>query len=278
MSIFNLPSGPAALARVDVAPVEYGDACEVIEGVVSPRGMTGSSGRDGTPDVHIFSFAAWRCADGPLITKPLTILRPVPSVLAGKPGERGIFADIPAYSIQRMSVLLTLDRTRAVVEKALPIHQDAELAAFAEALRKGVRIPAESFGDLVLNPRIGWYEGRREWGGSEVQVTFEPDAGGGIADALRTAERLWADQAAWQLRIEEFAVAELLTFKNEEWTDEDGVLSAEQFVAQMRLYSIGFGEEGSFTFWFDDGSLLGGHGIEVRGDLENGLTEADNHI
>ena len=276
---FKPPSGVAALARVDVAGVEYGDACQVIEGIVSPRGGSAWQGKDGSHDVHCFSLAAWRCVGGAVVTKELTLLRPVPPDRPGQPRGVDIFAALPAYSIQWLRVLFSRDRTRAVVEMVLPHDApDRELAALAEEMMKEVRIPTEGFGELVLNPRLGWFEGRREWAGSGVQVTFEPDADGSIADALRTAQRLWADQAGWQFRVEEFAVAQLLTFKNEEWPDEEGELSAEQFVAEMRLTSIGFSEEGSFTFWFDDGALFGGHGIEIRGDIDSGLTEADNHI
>jgi hypothetical protein len=43
----------------------------------------------------------------------------------------------------------------------------------------------------------------------------------------------------------------------------------------MILESIAFEADGDFTFWHDDGEMFRGHSIEVRGNLADGITDAD---
>jgi hypothetical protein len=68
----------------------------------------------------------------------------------------------------------------------------------------------------------------------------------------------------------------LLPLKNDTWLQKgESPLTEADFLKRMRLQSIWFGEDGSFEFWHNDGDLFWGHSIEVRGNLKDGLTEAD---
>jgi hypothetical protein len=273
MTPFEPPSSES-LAAVDVAEgVQYDAKCIVIEGVVSPRGQGGWGGREGKYDVHSLSFAGWLRPDGALVGRELTLLRPVPPFT---PGD-GVFEELPAYSIQRMSVLLSTDQTRAVVETVVPVADpDKALVELADRLRTPVVVSTRQFGDVTLNPTIGWFEGKAKWNRRMIELRFETDEVDGIAEAIKTAETLWEDQAAWKRRVDDFAVEKLLPLKNESWLDEDEAeLSPDDFTAKMKLQSISFGENGRFEFWHEDGDLFWGHSIQITGNLKEGLTGAD---
>lgn len=273
MSTAFQPPSSDSLVTVDVAEgVQYNAACIVIEGVVSPQGQGGWGGHKGY-DVHLLSFAAWRRLGGALVGHELTLLRPVPKIT---PGD-GVFEALPAYSIQRMSVLLSTDQTRAVVEKVLPVADpDKVLVELADRLRTPVVVSTRRFGDVTLNPTIGWFEGKAKWNRRMIELRFEKDEADGIAEAINTAETLWENQAAWKRKVDDFAVEKLLPLKNESWLDEDEAdLSPADFKAKMKLQSISFAKNGRFQFWHEDGDLFWGHSIQITGNLKEGLTNAD---
>ena len=61
-----------------------------------------------------------------------------------------------------------------MVERVLTIDRpDEALLSFSERLREPVVISTEQFGDLVMNPTIGWFVGKREWDGRMIAVRFE---------------------------------------------------------------------------------------------------------
>jgi hypothetical protein len=273
---FNPPVG-VSLAAADVANVAYEDRCIIIEGVVSPRGQGGRAGRDVGYDIHSFAFAGWRRLGESLVERGLTLLRPVPPSRGGQSREENIFERFPACSIQRFSVLLSKDQTRAVVERALTIDKpDQALLQLSERLRLPVVLSTERFGDLVLNPRVNWFEGRAEWNGKTIDISFKKDEDERIAGALKTAEGLWSDHAAWKRKVDDFAVRKLLPLKNEAWLSEgERELTAMDFKARMVLVSITVRGYGRFEFWHDDGDLFWGHSIQVSGNLRDGITGAD---
>lgn len=271
---FDPPVGSALHAVDGAADVVYDDCCVVIEGVVSPMGQCGWPGRENGYDVHCFGFAGWRRPDESLVECDLTLLRPVPPSLGGQNREENVFERFPPYSIARLSVLLSKDQKRAVVERALTIGEpDQELLLLSQRLRQAVEISTEHFGVLVLNRKINWFEGKAEWNGKRIDINFETDEG--IGDAIKTAECLWSDQAIWKHQVDEFAVKELLPLKNESWLGEgESELTVNDFMGRMDLVSITVGGEGRFEFWHV-GDLFGGHAIEISGNLEAGITDAD---
>jgi hypothetical protein len=188
-----------------------------------------------------------------------------------------IFEEFPAYSIQRFSVILSRDQIRAVVDRVLAVELvDNALHQFSQRLREPVVVSAGRFGDVVLNPLIGWFEAEVQWNRKTVELHLMPGVDGSLVDALKTAERLWADQATWIQKVEEFAVERLLPLKNDSWLEEDErELTPADFKKRMKLQSITVSGAGQFDFWHNDGDLFCGHAIEVRGTLSDGLTDAD---
>jgi hypothetical protein len=272
------PPARDSLATVDVAEgVSYEDQCRVVEGVVSPRGQSGWPGRNPGYDVHCFSFANWRLPGEALVGRELTLLRPVPPFRNGEPREENIFERFPAYTIQRFSVLLTKDHMRAVVETVFAAETaDGTLRQLAERLREPVVVSTDRFGQVTMNPLIGWFEGKVKWNRKTIELHLERDEDGGIAYAINTAENLWSDQAGWKRKVENFAVEKLLPLKNDSWLGEDErELTPADFKKKMKLQSINVAGDGSFEFWHDDGDLFGGHSIQIRGTLKDGLADAD---
>jgi len=269
MPISFTPPGIESLADIDTADASYESECVVIDGVVSPSSQGGWSGENDGYKVHCFSFAAWRRPGDDIVKRDLTILRPVP------PGG-DYWSDFPKHSIQRISVLLSTDGTRAVFERALPVGSpDEELQKIASELQKPVVFPAKQFGDLVLDRSIDWFEGETQWNGQTIRITFLAVDDTVSDEDLKIAEALWSDQAGWKKRIAEYIVKELLELKNDAWLDEDeSELTAEQFLAAIELTSITISYDGEFEFWYDDGDLFWGHSISVSGNLKEGLTDA----
>ncbi len=90
------------------------------------------------------------------------------------------------------------------------------------------------------------------------------------------AEVLWSDPFMWKKRIDQYAVRELLDLKNGTWLEEgEAELTADQFIARMKLESIMISSDGKFEFWHDDGDLFWGHAIQVSGNVKDGPTQAD---
>ena len=109
-----------------------------------------------------------------------------------------------------------------------------------------------------------------------TDVVFTKSADGSIEDAIKTAETLWADEAGWKQRADDYAVEKLLPLKNASWLEDNDVeVTSNEFKARMKLVSITVEGKGRFTFWHEDGDLFWGHSIEIRGTLEVGLIDAD---
>lgn len=264
-----MPPNIESLADVEIGDVCYENECVVIQGIVSPKSQSDWAGKNDGYKVHCFTFAAWRRPGALLVKRNLTILRPVPP-------DEDYSGSFPAYSIHRISVLLSTDGKRAVFEKSLPLREaDSELVALEDELRKPVVISTKTFGDLVLDHDLDWFEGIAEWNGESITVDFRADENGSIDNALKTAEQLWADQASWKRRVDELALDELLELKNGSWLEEgESALTPYEFLERMELESISISSAGEFEFWFNDGDLFWGHAILVSGTLEDGPTDA----
>jgi hypothetical protein len=264
------PPGIKSLAEIDVADVTYGPQSVVIQGIISPSSQGGWPGRNARYAVHFFTLVAWRKPGEKINQRPLTVLRPVPP-------NRDYFQDFPAYSLHRMRVLLSSDETRAILEKTDSFDgPDDELIAIGEELRKPVVVSTNLFGDLTLNRQIDWFEGKATWNGKEVEITLVTDNPAALDSILKTAEVLWASQAGWKRRVDQFAAQELLPIKNENWLDDDeSELSPEEFIRRMDLKSISISPHGDFEFWHNDGDLFWGHSILIRASLNGGLIDAD---
>lgn len=266
-SLFK-PPAMEHLADVDTADCEYKEGVVEIEGVVAPSSQGGWPREHYT--VHCFNFSVWRFPGQPLVNCELTILRPVDP-------ESDYFSDFPKLSIQRIKVLISKDETRAIFSEISEHAADSnELANVADELAKPVILKTERFGDLTFNRSIEWFEGDVKWNGEFVRINFSADGNKDISASLKVAEILWDEQTKWKKRVEDYAVQELLSLKNDNWLEEEELpLTPDQFQSRMKLLSISLYPEGGFDFWHDDGDMFWGHSIQISGSLSEGLTQAD---
>lgn len=266
-SSFN-PPPEHRLAEADIADCDYETELSDIVGVVSPESQGGWPASDDY-EIHNFDFAAWRYADSDKLQPALTVLRPVPV-------DSDYFADFEEGDILRVRVLLSVDRSRAIVAEIADDNFDApELAVVANELAQPVEMQTNRFGKLVLDRSINWFQGTVVWGGREVRISFDTDDDLDISGQLKTAQALFDAEQDWQRRIEAFAVKEKLSLAND-WRDE-GVtpITEKEFLERMKLESISIQPDGKFEFWHNDGDLFYGHSIQISGSLEKGLTHSD---
>lgn len=267
-SDFNPPS-IERLPEVDKADCEYQESVIEIEGVVSPASQGGWPHPDGYK-VHCICFSAWRIPGHALNHTELTILRPVDP-------DTDYYSEYPKLSIHRIQVLLSTDETRAIFASVSPHKADpSQLKEVVTELKNPVILETKRFGELTLNRSINWFEGESVWNEQVVRITFDESSLEEMPKYLTTAEKLWDDQALWKQKVDDFAVEQLLSLKNDVWLNEDeSPLTAEEFKSRMTLELISIDPNGEFTFWHDDGDLFWGHSIEISGSLKDGLQRAD---
>ena len=131
-------------------------------------------------------------------------------------------------------------------------------------------------GRLTWNAKYEWYEGELARGGSAVSISL--DAGGEPepAAALRRARAVAAELDRHAAAAQDYAAAELLDLKTENWLDDDEpAVTAEEFRRRMTLESIAFSPDRTVTFYHNDGDLFAGHAIQVVMDEEGRFVDAD---
>lgn len=164
---------------------------------------------------------------------------------------------------------------------------DPELKEILEEQMREVTMEVEGLGIFVLERTVDWFETKKDWLGTEINLSFDREEEESMESAIETARTLMEYQRAWDRRIREFAADELLELAND-WAEspvyedasEDSqegeqAVTREQFMERMELESIQVREGGEFEFWFCDGDMFYGHSIHVTGNVENGPDWAD---
>jgi hypothetical protein len=187
---------------------------------------------------------------------------------------------LPEYSVVRIRARVLPARyfgtRQAFLEKIFgPDDDDDALNALAAEFKKPVTFDDRILGTLTLDRTFDWFTGEASWRGRQVPVYLKAKDPRPFQKALSAAHSLWRTQAAWDRRVREFAVNELLPVKNESWLAEgESKMTARQFKEKMRLRSITVSPDGSFEFSHEDEELFWDHEILVRGRLAKGVTEA----
>lgn len=265
------PPGIRSLVEIDRADCKYGSRSIMIEGLVSGSSQGGWSGKASTFKVHCYSLAAWRRAGKPIVERELTILRPVPVDADGS-----YFRDFPAYSTQRIRILLSTDEMRAIVKDVLETGiTDDELQAIADKLQQPVVVWHDQFGRMALDRTLDYFNGVGRWDGVAVTVSVPAEQDSPVAQALAAAESLWASQKEWKKQIEQAIASDLVDLWNRTWRSPgEKKLSGRQFLQQISPDSVVFQRDGEFEFYYCDDDQFAGHLISVRGDLQVGLGTA----
>lgn len=241
-------------------------------GLVGASGSGGSSVGQSNEWALTFRLAAWRYTGAEVETGEQYCSLPV-----AYSDLSDWMARVKPYAV--VEIEIEDDSSERVVKVSRILRTDAtdpELRRIAAELQTPIVIPHPVFGKMEYQRAFGWYVGRAEWNGKNIDVSLSCSNADDPIGVLDAASRLFREQEEWVRRVNDYAVEQLLPLKNDSWLDEgEAELTKEQFLAKMKLESISVEEAGSFTFWHDDGDLFFGHSIQISGDFENGLTDAD---
>lgn len=244
-------------------------------GVVGASGVGAAQFQGQTSWTLRLQLDGWRLGTGPLQESELSIQGEV---------SRGDFEHVrrlcPAYQVVRLRAKVVehspFGDARGLLDTVLQSGvPDTELEARAAILRMP-RVHADRvLGRLSLDRAVGRWEGAATWAGRRVRVHLDAPSHERLPELLKTAHALWQDQASWERRMRDFALAELVTLKNESWLlDDEPPITPAQFDSRLKLDSIGITPAGEFDFWFEGKELFSDHAIRVMGDLVRGPKDA----
>ena len=255
-------------AKLQICPVV------VITGIVSENGFYAMQVTEDDPVTLRGGFDAWRVESGPLETiQSLSIQCHI------RPNQLKQLTDsMPANAIVRIRAKLGhTDEWRtpgALLEDLIETNaNDPELQQHLDTLLNPHTIEDAFFGTFTCGRRIYLYTVRTTWCDEAIDLELQPDEPVDMDAAINVAKTLWLKMPDWNKRVLEYAVAELLPLKNDSWADEREI-SAVEFVSRLRLGSLSVCQTGSFEFRFDCNNMFGDHGVNVYGDLDEGLQGA----
>lgn len=152
---------------------------------------------------------------------------------------------------------------------------DEELQNYLADLQNPVTLEDKKFGTFTLDRNLGWYTVQTKFQRRKVTLHLSAREQADADAAVRVAHALFGSASAWSKRILGYAADQLLSIKNEDWLDSDeSRLTARQFKVKLALESVVVSADENFTFWYSDGDMFGGHGIEISGTLSDGPTDA----
>lgn len=243
----------------------------LIQGVLDPQDTGGGVRIEGKSWMLSFSLIRWRDEMGELHTTRLRVQRQVSEQQLSRYNRR-----LESNPLRALRVRLLDNKTAELIALLnTEVTDDDELSRFSQELLAPRHFHDPFFGTLTLDRRSNCYEARVLWNNETPLLSLDADSEGNLAAIPQSVRDLWEDQASWNERLLRCAVEHLLELKNDNWLDDDEEpLTEEQFMSRMRLAEISMDEDGSFSFWYDDGDLFFGHTIVVAGNLTDGPTDA----
>ncbi|HEX8479116.1 MAG TPA: DUF2262 domain-containing protein [Telluria sp.] len=248
-----------------------------LTGVVGPGGASGGRIPPEAQWSLNADLMAWRVGNGSIRETPLIVSKSVSDdelhVL-----QRAIQPDSIISFEAKLCESSPFGDARAELVQLL----DAQAGAIDPVLERilansiaPVEISDPVFGRLILNRRVGWFEGQVKWLGKTIDVALSAEGENDIRAAIQSAHAFLDSMLEWSQKINNLAVAELLDLKNECWLDEgEQDISKAEFLERMQPASFTVYPDGSFEFWHDDGELFWGHSILISGSLFNGVGNA----
>jgi len=118
------------------------------------------------------------------------------------------------------------------------------------------------------------YEQAITWCGMPTCLSLSVEELSSIGAVLRAAESLVRSSLRVNSEVQAYATSQLLAGINEERKATEA-LDAETFLRAITLEMITVHADNTYEFLYRDGELLGGHWIEVHGELEGGPISID---
>lgn len=248
-----------------------------IQAVVGANGFgAGKLGKDKLWSATI-ELTAWREEGGKIHREEILLSTPADDRLL-----EHLRNTVKEDSVIRCCVRLSRNGRYLLMTGPASAGDDPELKAILKEQMRKVTMEVKGLGTFVLERTVDWFETKKDWLGTEINLSFDQDEEEAMESAIETARALMGDQKGWDRRIREYAADELLQLANDwavstmdeeasEDSEEAGPLvSRDQFMERMELEAIQAQEDGEFEFWFFDGDLFFGHSIHVTGNVEDG--------
>jgi len=126
-------------------------------------------------------------------------------------------------------------------------------------------------GNLTLDRRLDWYEGKVDWNGNTIFVFLSGELSE-VDKMEKNVVSILSDQKEWDDFIKRKICDELLNLKNESWLEEGEMpLTAAEFISKISLESITVNDSDKFQMNYNDGDIFWGHAITVETDLEKNI-------
>jgi hypothetical protein len=221
-------------------------------------------------------FAAWKTAGGEFRREELRMEMPV----IEKELRRWMDEIRPYGLLHIRGHVGTHPRlgTKAIASEIVPTkHRDTDLEGLAMELQKPVTFDDPELGTFTLDRSLNWFVSHPFWQGQKVRLSLDVGESLETTACLEAAKALWRGQDKWAKKVNDAMMAKLLELREGGWCSEDDKNSApEDLKKRIPLGSIGVTPDGRFDFWYDDhiDDLLGGHSIQVRGNLREGVIDA----
>lgn len=154
----------------------------------------------------------------------------------------------------------------------LEVLQQAQVDPAVQSARAALDAPVvvedPLLGKLTLNRQFGWFEGERIMNGGTYTISVTQTAGvdnrkRDLRD-IRRAGTVVSDFEKRLSAIQNAILGEMLPLYNDGWREDREELTADAFLARIRLVSAVTYPDGHATLYFDDGDLFYRHTIEVR--------------
>ena len=222
-----------------------------------------------------FALTAWKEGDSPLSQGTLNVWKKGPQKTLEKPWN-----SIRSGNVIRITTTPPSKRRDGYLScQLIKFHghvADADLEVLAADFLRELTLEDERLGTFVLDRDCGMYSGTIDWCGTPVELLLLTEKEATARKCLQTIHGMLKAKRNWKKRIEDFAVADLLPLKNENWREDDEPkVTAREFRQRMTLRTIAIFPKDRFEFSHEDGGLFDGHSILVAGTLKNGPTEAD---
>ena len=146
--------------------------------------------------------------------------------------------------------------------------------------------PRAGFPSELVHPELGAfplsqysderYERAIVWCGKTTRLSLLVEARESMEAVLNAAVSAVQTSLSVNSKVQAFVVSELLSGINEERQASGGsALDSEAFMQMVSLEMVTVHADSTYEFLYNDGELLGGHWIEVRGHIESGPIELD---
>jgi len=161
------------------------------------------------------------------------------------------------------------------------LTQVINLICFGASVSTKPVLPKDNFPLEIIIPELGAfklsamfqdvYENAIDWCGGSVNLSLNTEGYETIEVLKKLAIQLAENKNTINTQVLAFLIAKLLPAINENPTEAlEKELSAEEFIEAITLEAIEIYATGEYTFWFDDGYLLGEHAIQVNGSIPDG--------